>query len=84
MRLAKTLSQSVENCIELVNNELRDTLHAYEPLELDDYCSDDLENAEAQAIKLRLAAEILLDRASQLETAIVAATSERWAAGPRD
>lgn len=74
----------VDQAIELLAAEGREFCSNLEPFELDKYCSDDLENIEFSACKLRLAAEILLKRANELETMTVDYTSELWAARPRD
>lgn len=85
MRLVNTQAKRVDQAIELVVAEYRATLQAYEPLETGEgYDIETLETTEAQAIKLRLAAEILLSRAQELEAALVAKTSELWAAGPEE
>ena len=85
MRLVNTQARRVEKAIELVVAEYRATLQAYEPLDTGEgYDSETLETIEVQAIKLRLTAEILLSRAQELETALVAKTSELWAAGPEE
>lgn len=85
MRLVNTQARRVDQAIGLVVSEYRATLQAYEPLETGEgYDSETLETTEAQAIKLRLAVEILLSRAQELEAALVAKTSELWAAGPEE
>jgi len=84
MRLIKSNTDRVDRALVDFSKKFRNVIASYEPLELDDFDSDDLEKlADATDAMLR-AADWLSQTASQFKDIIDAKVDALYIEGPRD